>query len=138
MVLVGQMEAKASLGLGTEAIACSCDYLQLWWAPENSLWRTARLPELWSMSCSTGGEQGLCVPGSELPLILEQIRRSSVRSLENLALEMLLLHGTVNASTTNKAIMLLEGDIQCSSIQREFLERQDNDSGIEAGLSIVQ
>lgn len=50
-----------------------------------------------------------------------------------------------NPSTTNKTIMLLEGDVFdaitqtnfCSSIQREFLERQDNDLGIAAGLSIV-
>lgn len=41
--------------------------------------------------------------------------------------------------------MLLEDDVFdaitqtnfCSSIQREFLERQDNDLGIAAGLSIV-
>lgn len=42
--------------------------------------------------------------------------------------------------------MLLEGDAFgavtqtnfCSTIQQEFLERQDNDLGIAAGFSIVQ
>lgn len=111
--------------------------------------RTVLIPEMWSVSCSAGAEQGLCVPGSELPLILEQIRRSSGRSMENLALEMCSCMEQFlksNPSTTNKAIMLLESDIFstitqtnfCSRIQQEFLERQDNDLGIAAGLSIVQ